>query len=137
MQAKEKGALTKEEAMHIMMKMNLLKRLEVQAAEAPPMGPTGAADSVGCTAVCVLLSETEVLCANAGDSRALLCRAGKAVELSHDHKPNDEPERKRIEAAGGRVEEIPVGTRMHYRINGNLNLSRAIGDLGFKQQPES
>jgi len=34
------------------------------------------------------------------------------------------------------VEEIPVGTRVHYRINGNLNLSRAIGDLEYKKKPE-
>ena len=38
-----------------------------------------------------------VTCANAGDSRALLCRAGTAVGLSRDHKPDDEEEQQRIE----------------------------------------
>lgn len=30
------------------------------------------------------------------------------MELSHDHKPNSETERRRIEAAGGYVEEIKL-----------------------------
>ncbi len=41
---------------------------------------------------------------HAGDSRAVLCRGGKAVRLTEDHKPNLQPERGRVEAAGGRVE---------------------------------
>lgn len=135
-QAKEKGALKKQEAMQVMMKMNLLKRLEAQQAAESAAGPVGAADSIGCTAVVVLLTAAEVLCANAGDSRAVLCRKGRAIPLSHDHKPDDDKERRRIEAAGGRVEEIPVGRRTVCRVNGNLSLSRAIGDMGFKRQPE-
>ena len=49
-----------------------------------------------------------------------MCRDGKAVEMSFDHKPEDEPEMKRIKNAGGKV--TPDG-----RVNGGLNLSRAIG----------
>lgn len=59
--------------------------------------------------------------ANAGDSRCVLCRAGKAVDLSIDHKPEDEAERNRIEKAGGNV-------TVSGRVNGGLNLSRAIGN---------
>ena len=44
-----------------------------------------------------------VLCANAGDSRAVASVAGKAVELSVDHKPDDPIEKERIEKAGGYV----------------------------------
>jgi len=51
-------------------------------------------------------------------------KENKVVALSEDHKPDDENELKRIEQAGGIVAEG--------RINGNLNLSRAIGDLEFK-----
>merc|ERR1719174_3153612 len=40
----------------------------------------------GCTAVCVLLTPSGIYCANAGDSRAVLCRKGRAVVLSRDHK---------------------------------------------------
>jgi len=133
-QARDKGSLSREEATQVMMKMALLRRLENQGPVDNP--DAGAADNVGCTAVCVLLSKAEVVCANAGDSRAVLCRKGKPVELSHDHKPNDGTERRRIEEAGGKVEEIPVGTRVHHRVNGNLNLSRAIGDMEYKKKPE-
>ena len=52
-------------------------------------------------------------------------RDGKAIEMSFDHKPEDAPERERIENAGGRV--TPDG-----RVNGGLNLSRAIGDHAYK-----
>ena len=66
--------------------------------------------------------------ANAGDSRAVMCVNGKAIALTIDHKPTSESERKRIEAAGGFVSEIGGICR----VNGNLNLSRAIGDLRYK-----
>eukprot|EP01048_Picozoa_sp_COSAG05_P030271 COSAG05_NODE_10419_length_566_cov_1.089936_1_plen_96_part_00 len=44
-----------------------------------------------------------LVCANVGDSRAVLCRGGRAQRLSEDHKPNRRDERKRIEKAGGCV----------------------------------
>ena len=61
---------------------------------------------------------------NAGDSRCVACVDGEANALSSDHKPGDERERKRIEGAGGFVE--------FNRVNGNLALSRALGDFSFK-----
>lgn len=45
---------------------------------------------------------------------------GKAVDMSYDHKPEDEVELARIKNAGGKV-------TMDGRVNGGLNLSRAIG----------
>jgi len=63
--------------------------------------------------------------ANAGDSRAIISRRGKAIPLSTDHKPALAGELDRIHKAGGFV--TPQG-----RINGNLNLSRALGDLKYK-----
>jgi len=47
-----------------------------------------AADT-GTTSCVVLMTEDKIYCANAGDSRGVLSRAGKAVELSHDHKPDN------------------------------------------------
>eukprot|EP01012_Entosiphon_sulcatum_P009733 TRINITY_DN1555_c0_g1_i1.p1 TRINITY_DN1555_c0_g1~~TRINITY_DN1555_c0_g1_i1.p1 ORF type:complete len:301 (+),score=44.85 TRINITY_DN1555_c0_g1_i1:56-958(+) len=82
-------------------------------------------DGSGCTAVVALLTPTQVLCGNAGDSRCVLCRGGKAIPLSQDHKPNNEAELKRIQKAGSFVSSG--------RVNGNLALSRAIGDFAFKQ----
>merc|ERR1719278_1371032 len=57
----------------------------------------------GCTAVVALLRGNELFVANAGDSRCVVCRDGKAIEMSFDHKPEDTPERERIENAGGKV----------------------------------
>ena len=42
-----------------------------------------------------------IYCGNAGDSRCILSSKGKAVEMSYDHKPEDEIERNRITKAGG------------------------------------
>ena len=66
-------------------------------------------------------------CGNAGDSRAIACVGGGLAEaLSTDHKPDDDAERERIENAGGFVE--------FKRVNGNLALSRALGDFAFKNR---
>lgn len=73
----------------------------------------------------VLLTPTKIFTANAGDSRAVLCRKGKAVPLSFDHKPTSDTERRRILAAGGEI--------INGRINGALNLSRSFGDFNFKR----
>jgi len=102
--------------------------------------PAAAAFAVGCTAVCVVMSRSYIVCANAGDSRAVLCQQAKAVPLSFDHKPTDEAERKRIINAGGYVKEIHTGEghqrRVVHRINGNLNLSRSVGDLAYKTRDD-
>lgn len=57
--------------------------------------------------------------------RCVLCRDGEAVPMSRDHKPTDPDEYTRIHCAGGYVFEG--------RVNGCLNLSRAIGDLEYKE----
>ena len=85
----------------------------------------------GCTAVVTLRVGNKLFTANCGDSRGVLCRNGKALPLSFDHKPNDATETNRIVGAGGFITEA----QGHFRINGNLNLSRSIGDLKYKQNP--
>ncbi|CED82468.1 pp2c-domain-containing protein [Phaffia rhodozyma] len=83
-------------------------------------------DPSGCTAVAVLITpDNRFICANAGDSRSVLSVGGKEEPLSHDHKPTNEKETARIVAAGGFVD--------YNRVNGNLALSRAVGDFEFKQ----
>lgn len=67
-----------------------------------------------------LLKGQELYVANAGDSRCVVCRKGQAVEMSLDHKPEDESEMERIVKAGGKV-------TADGRVNGGLNLSRALG----------
>ncbi|XP_074577029.1 putative protein phosphatase 2C 57 isoform X1 [Curcuma longa] len=74
----------------------------------------------GTTALVALVVGSSLVVANAGDCRAVLCRRGKAIELSHDHKPDCSSERKRIESLGGHVYDG--------YLNGQLNVARAIGD---------
>lgn len=82
-------------------------------------------DSIGCTANVILIDKMQkIYASNAGDSRCVLGRGGKALPLSFDHKPDDEIELRRIEKAGSVVTEG--------RVDGNLNLSRALGDLKYK-----
>jgi len=82
----------------------------------------------GSTASTAVLVGDRLLVANVGDSRAVICRAGKAVALSRDHKPNQTDERQRIEDAGGFV--MWAGT---WRVGGVLAVSRAFGDRLLKQ----
>uniref|UniRef100_A0A915CE89 protein-serine/threonine phosphatase n=1 Tax=Parascaris univalens TaxID=6257 RepID=A0A915CE89_PARUN len=98
---------------------------EDEPAYSGPSGDTPGEDS-GTTACVLLLFKDKVIVANAGDSRAVLCRKGTAVDLSVDHKPEDESEKARIEAAGGEIS-------MDGRVNGGLNLSRALGDHFYKK----
>lgn len=83
-------------------------------------GPTS-----GCTACVAIMRNDQLIVANAGDSRCVISRKAEAYNLSRDHKPGLEVERDRILKAGG---FIHAG-----RVNGSLNLTRAIGDMEFKQ----
>lgn len=80
--------------------------------------------SSGTTANCVYLVDKKIVCANAGDSRAVLFRNGVVVPLSADHKPSVPAEEARIVAAGCQVE--------NGRVNMTLAVSRALGDVDFK-----
>jgi protein phosphatase 1L len=82
----------------------------------------------GSTASTAVLVGERLLVANVGDSRAVICRAGKAFALSKDHKPNRDDERQRIEEAGGVV--MWAGT---WRVGGVLAVSRAFGDRLLKR----
>ncbi|THH19969.1 hypothetical protein EW146_g1299 [Bondarzewia mesenterica] len=62
--------------------------------------------------------------ANAGDARGVLCRSGRAVRLTYDHKGTDRQEAKRIMDSGGFV--------MSGRVNGVLAVTRSLGDSSMK-----
>jgi len=85
-------------------------------------------DCMGTTAVVALVRSgpnAEIFVANAGDSRCILATESRVAALSHDHKPTLKVERARIRAAGGFVSN-------EGRVDGNLNLSRALGDFAYK-----
>lgn len=102
----------------------------------------GTAQEVGTTAVTVMLCKGKLYCANLGDSRAVMAveqevkfkdgtskKVTKAVSLSKDHKPHHKEEQSRILAAGGNISKAG-------RLNGELAVSRTIGDLQFKSNPK-
>lgn len=81
-------------------------------------------DKSGTTAVGALITDKYLIIANCGDSRGVACTHGKPVLATQDHKPSNEPERERIQNAGGSV--------MIQRVNGSLAVSRALGDFEYK-----
>ncbi|OAY58377.1 probable protein phosphatase 2C 11 isoform X2 [Manihot esculenta] len=81
----------------------------------------------GSTASTAVLLGNQLLVANVGDSRVVASRAGSAIPLSIDHKPDRSDERQRIEDAGGFI--IWAGT---WRVGGVLAVSRAFGDKLLK-----
>ncbi|KYQ90440.1 protein phosphatase 2C [Tieghemostelium lacteum] len=87
----------------------------------------------GCTATVAIVwkcsadQQRYLQVANLGDSSAYLCRGGRAIELTFDHKANDPREKQRLIDAG-----IPV-TENQSRING-IAVSRSLGNHFVKDQ---
>jgi serine/threonine protein phosphatase PrpC len=87
----------------------------------------------GTTAIIVMLTPNHIICANLGDSRAILHRISNednqqtTISLSTDHKPSIEAEEARIRKAGGIV--------LSGKIEARLAVSRGLGDFDFKHKP--
>ena len=108
----------------------------------------------GSTCVSVLLQEKKILCANVGDSRAILGKESggiwEGIPLSRDHKPDLPMEQARIVSKKGRVEpyKLPSGESIGpHRVwvksqeFPGLGMSRAMGDsvaatVGVIAEPE-
>lgn len=115
---------TPSQASHIAALTDALEKVEDMVIQRDDM------EYQGSTAVCVVTHVADdgartLLSANVGDSRAILSRSGHAIDLTRDHKPNDEQERERITAMGEEIEWDTYG--QVYRVR-DLSLSRAIGD---------
>ncbi|KAF6166960.1 hypothetical protein GIB67_030653 [Kingdonia uniflora] len=83
----------------------------------------------GTTALAALILGRSLIVANAGDCRAVLCRSGKAVAMSKDHKPKCPKEKMRIESCGGFVDDDGY-------MNGDINVARALGDWHLKRMKD-
>ena len=101
----------------------------------------------GSTVVLVHITPNKIICANCGDSRAILITnpLNNIIELSHDHKPEVLEERRRIEESGGRVFQVygigPYRVWMRNTLYPGLAMSRSIGDsiahsIGVSDIPE-
>ena len=85
-------------------------------------------DAVGCTSNVIYIDKAKkkIYVSNAGDSRCVLGKGGEAMEMSIDHKPDSQIEIDRIEKSGSVITEG--------RVDGNLNLTRSLGDLKYKHR---
>lgn len=123
--------------------MLALKDASVHANASMHLSDVCHTDYSGTTACYGLIIGDELFLGNVGDSRAVLGRIGitgrvEAVDLTFDHKPEDELERRRIELSGGRVaqQEYDPGQfdgpfrvfKAHTAAPG-LAMSRSLGDL--------
>jgi len=85
----------------------------------------------GCTTVTCFVagslkdSSRQLFAANCGDARAVLCRNGKAIRLTEDHKATCELEAKRITDSGGFI--------INGRVNGQIVITRSLGDHLMKE----
>ena len=99
----------------------------------------------GSTCVFVIQLGEHIICANIGDSRAILIYEengqNKIFELSHDSKPDVPEERRRIELMGGVVDQIkdengertgPFRVYMKNLEQPGLAMSRSFGDKKAK-----
>jgi len=81
-------------------------------------------DNSGSTAVVSLVTPSHYIVGNCGDSRLVLCGEDQVLFASIDHKPTQPSEQARIEKAGGTV--------TFRRVNGDLAVSRSLGDFLYK-----
>ncbi len=63
-------------------------------------------------------------CINVGDARAIICRNGRAINLSFDQKATSKKEQKLVKERGGFM--------LAGRVQGKLAITRAFGDFGMK-----
>ena len=109
----------------------------------------------GTTCTSIIISQNKVICANVGDSRAILARYENgiynSISLSRDHKPTETDEMKRILSEGGRIKQFYdpkikeyIGPERIWLKNSEipgLAMSRSIGDtiahnVGVISEPE-
>ena len=80
---------------------------------------------MGTTANIMLIKNNVIYIANVGDSLSVMYKDKKAYNLNREHQIVIESEKDRVIKSGATVQG--------YRINGMLNLTRAIGYLRFKK----
>ncbi|PWW79429.1 PP2C-domain-containing protein [Tuber magnatum] len=102
------------------------RRSPTALAEAPKENGSGNNENAKPAATQQNERQRVLYTANVGDARIVLCRSGKALRLSYDHKGSDENEGKRVANAGGLI--------LNNRVNvGVLAVTRALGDSYMKE----
>lgn len=101
------------------------------------VGGSKCGSTVACATLFTQDGQAKVMSSNVGDSRVLMIRNDKPLQLSFDHVPDSEEERKRIEYYNPNP-KMPLVRFVGecWRVGGILALSRAIGDSYMKQAPD-
>uniref|UniRef100_A0A8D3B0X4 protein-serine/threonine phosphatase n=1 Tax=Scophthalmus maximus TaxID=52904 RepID=A0A8D3B0X4_SCOMX len=87
--------------------------------------------TAGTTATVAMLRDgVELVVGSVGDSRAMLCRKGRATKLTKDHTPDRKDERHRIQRCGGFF--VTWNSVGQANVNGRLAMTRSIGDFHLR-----
>jgi len=84
------------------------------------------ADECGSTANIILINNKFIYIANVGDSLSLMYKNGEIYKLSNEHKTT-------LKSEIIRIKKFNKFKLINNRINGKLNITRAIGDLNYKK----
>ena len=136
---KKMNVLTSEDQVYQRLKKNnfdILKRA-FHHAERDIGKSNFDANFSGTTCVMVFQVGDKIICANVGDSRAIMIKNDKIIPLSIDQKPNDPEEEKRIIQHGGEVSQYeedgeksgPFRVWKKGEVYPGIAMSRSIGDL--------
>ncbi|KAM9793102.1 protein phosphatase Mn(2+)-dependent 1K-like [Neosynchiropus ocellatus] len=124
-----KDLVAEEENMEIVLK-NAFLEVDKALAKHVHFSPSVVGANAGTTATVALLRDgIELVVASVGDSRAMLCRKGKALKLTVDHTPERKDEKERIKKSGGFITWNSLGQP---NVNGRLAMTRSIGDFDLK-----
>ena len=101
-------------------------------------------DSSGSCGIIAMIKGKKCIIANVGDSRLVIFKNGKISFTTEDHKPDSEKEKKRIEAAGGKIYQTPSLFPLYQNgkqieipwrvLPGRLSVSRTFGDIEAKEE---
>ena len=101
-------------------------------------------DSSGSCGIIAMIKDKKCIIANVGDSRLVIYKNNKISFTTEDHKPGSEIEKKRIEAAGGKIYQTPSlfplfqngkEIEIPWRVlPGRLSVSRTFGDIEAKDE---
>lgn len=87
-------------------------------------------EGASCTATVLVIRDGKLTVAWAGDSSAVLCRRSRARVLTEPHQINNDAERERIVAAGGKVAWNGKWTVNGVNLADTYTLTRALGGVG-------
>ena len=86
----------------------------------------------GSTCLLIFIIENNLICANIGNSRAILLEKTELLQLSIDQTLSDPEEIKRILKKGGKIKQINKKIILENANNNDFEISRSIGDKNLK-----